>query len=106
MAKLRQGAARKWAIGIGILALVAAPHERLRESLLFMEELALEAVFEASPDMKEAAIESRLATIERFWALCGDIDYVDAPDEATRTLSLIANTWTQRLKQLDANNNK
>jgi len=91
------------AIGVGMLALIAAPHEDLRDSLLYLEALSIEADYarhdDGMSDRKAAAVESRLDLLLRFWDLCGDVVYSSKSDASVthRVMAAIASDWRQGL---------
>ena len=91
------------AIGAGILALVAAPSQELRDSLLFFEALSIEALHAAWSEREtiEAMVNSRLALIERFWELCGPVSYAGTSASATeRVLASIARDWQHSVARM------
>jgi hypothetical protein len=88
------------AIGIGILALIASPHDDLRDSLLYLEALSIEADYarheNGDSDRKAAALQSRLDLLQRFWDVCGDVEYA-SNSPTHRVMSAIASDWRQSL---------
>lgn len=94
------------AIGLGALALAAAPVPELRESLLFFEALGIEASQSISTDREtvEAMVDARLALIERFWQLCEPVLYSATSTSVTeRALAAIARDWRHTIASMPEN---
>ena len=83
------------AIGLGILAVVAAPNEQLRDSLLFLEAGAIQARPCQTRDTADSEVLDHLTLIERFWACCPPVLYTGAaaPTLLQRVLVGIAADW-------------
>lgn len=91
------------AIGLGILALVAEPSEALRDNLLFLEALAIEASAHGDREAIDAAVFARLELLERFWNLCGPVVYAkNSASVLERVLAGIAADWQSGLVRMNS----
>jgi hypothetical protein len=89
-------------IGLGILALVAAPNDALREDLLFLEALAIEAGSHDDREAVDEAVFARLELLERFWSLCGPVVYAkSSASQLERVLAGIAADWQSGLPRMN-----
>lgn len=86
------------AIGMGILALVAAPSAALRENFLYLEALAIEAHSCAERETIDQEVAARLELIERFWTLCDPVVYSSTSvSTLERVFASIATDWQSGL---------
>lgn len=86
------------AIGLGILTLVAEPNPALRESLLLLEALAIEATSCADRDGIDAEVAAHLELIERYWELCTPVTYsATSSSTVERVFASIAADWQSGL---------
>lgn len=86
------------AIGLGVLALVAASQPALRDNLLYLEALAIEAQSCADREAIDVDVATHLELLERFWEMCGPISYSVASDNTLeRVMASIADDWQSGL---------
>jgi hypothetical protein len=86
------------AIGLGVLALVAEPQPALRDNLLYLEALAIEARSCADRDAINDEVAAHLQLLERFWDMCGPVVYsTTSASTLDRVMASIAADWQSGL---------
>lgn len=86
------------AIGLGVLALVAEPQPALRDNLLYLEALAIEARSCADRDAINDEVAAHLQLLERFWEMCGPVVYsATSASTLDRVMASIAADWQSGL---------
>jgi hypothetical protein len=86
------------AIGLGVLALVAAPQPALRDSLMYLEALAIKARACADRDDINEEVAAHLQLLDRFWDMCGPVVYsATSASTLERVMASIAADWQSGL---------